>query len=101
MADGALLALWQSREGGRRRRLTGTLYRGYESEAGHAVDSGQIDYWEIMAAAKWSTIAVLQGDRYRKGGEQSIEAALTGLMAPEIELEALDGVLAQTVRKIG
>ena len=49
-------------------------------------------YWQVLAAAKWATIAVLQGDRYRIGGENSLELALTGLMVSELELEALDGV---------
>ena len=70
------------------------FYRGYRSEAALPIEESVIAYWEIMAAAKWATIAVLQGDRYRKGGEDSIELALTGLMAPEMELDALDGISA-------
>ena len=70
------------------------FYRGYRSEAALPLDETVIAYWEIMAAAKWATIAVLQGDRYRKGGEETIELALTGLMAPEMELDALDGISA-------
>ena len=68
--------------------------KGYERIAGHALETAAIAYWEIMAAAKWATIAVLQGDRFRKGGEASIELALTGLMTPEMELDALDGIIA-------
>ena len=73
---------------------------GYEAIAGRTVDRAALRYWHIMALAKWATIAVLQGDRYRKGGEDSIEAALTGLMAPELELEALDAILARDLRKL-
>jgi aminoglycoside phosphotransferase (APT) family kinase protein len=72
----------------------------YEAQSGRRVDRDALPFWQIMALAKWATIAVLQGDRYRKGGEDSIEAALTGLMAPELELEALDAVLASGVRKM-
>lgn len=68
--------------------------RAYATAAGRTPDIGRIRYWEVMAAAKWATIAVLQGDRYRTGGEDSLELALTGLMAPELELEALDGLRA-------
>ena len=68
--------------------------KGYERIAGRTVDAARIAYWEIMAAAKWATIAVLQGDRFRKGGEESLELALTGLMPPEMELDALDGIIA-------
>jgi len=70
------------------------FYRGYRGAAALPFDESVIPYWEIMAAAKWATVAVLQGDRYRKGGENSIELALTGLMAPEMELDALDGIAA-------
>lgn len=57
----------------------------------HAVD---VAYWEILAAAKWAAIAVLQGDRFRRGGENSIELALTGLMPAEMELDCLLGIEA-------
>lgn len=64
----------------------------YEQSAGRKLDPLRLRYWEIMAAAKWATIAHLQGDRYRRSGEQSVELALTGLMVTELELEALDGM---------
>jgi aminoglycoside phosphotransferase (APT) family kinase protein len=68
------------------------FYDAYERRSGRALDARRIHYWEIMAAAKWAGIAALQGDRFRLGGETSVELALTGLMASEIELEALDGI---------
>lgn len=68
------------------------FYRGYRGASTLTLDEASVPYWEILAAAKWATIAVLQGDRYRKGGETSLELALTGLMAPEMELDALDGI---------
>ena len=45
-----------------------------------------IAYWQIMAAAKWATIAVLQGDRFRKGGEERLElaGAVTEAVAGEV-----------------
>ena len=67
---------------------------GYRSAAQHEIDESQLGYWQVLAAAKWAAIAVLQGDRYRIGGENSIELALTGLMVSELELEALDGIKA-------
>jgi aminoglycoside phosphotransferase (APT) family kinase protein len=70
------------------------LLEGYRSIGGNRLDEAELPYWEILAAAKWAAIAVLQGDRYRLGGEASIELALTGLMASELELEALDGIAA-------
>lgn len=70
------------------------FYDAYSRHAGRTIDPRRIHYWEVMAAAKWAAIAVLQGDRYRLGGEQSVELALTGLMASELELEAMDGLAA-------
>jgi aminoglycoside phosphotransferase (APT) family kinase protein len=67
---------------------------GYRSVAGNIIDGSQLSYWQILAAAKWAAIAVLQGDRFRTGGENSLELALTGLMASELELEAIDGIKA-------
>ncbi|MEL6299775.1 MAG: phosphotransferase family protein [Pseudomonadota bacterium] len=62
---------------------------GYRAVAGETYTASDLIYWEIMAAAKWAAIAVLQGDRYRRGGEDSLELVLTGLMPPEMELDAL------------
>ena len=50
--------------------------------------------WEILAAARWAVVALLQGERHITGGEPSIELLLTGLMAPEMEHEALQGIQA-------
>jgi aminoglycoside phosphotransferase (APT) family kinase protein len=66
--------------------------KAYNRLAARPADEALVPYWEIMAAAKWAAIAVLQGDRFRKDEEPSIELALTGLMPPEMELDALDGI---------
>jgi aminoglycoside phosphotransferase (APT) family kinase protein len=66
------------------------LYRGYDSVSEEPLDRRVVPFWEIFALAKWATVAVLQGDRYRSGGETALELALTGLMPPEMELDALD-----------
>ncbi|MGI9423343.1 MAG: phosphotransferase family protein [Hyphomicrobiaceae bacterium] len=70
------------------------FFEAYEAAAQRRLDPLIIRYWEIMAAAKWATIAMQQGDRFRIGGEISVELALTGLMVSELELEALDGIRA-------
>ncbi len=70
------------------------FYRGYEAESGRVVDSAVIPYWEIMAAVRWAVIALQQGERYLSGGEDSLELALTGLRAPEMELDALIDIAA-------
>ncbi|UCH73157.1 MAG: phosphotransferase family protein [Rhodospirillales bacterium] len=70
------------------------FYRGYEAESGRAVDRALIPYWEVMAAVRWAVIALQQGERHLSGGEESLELALTGLRAPEMELDALLDIAA-------
>lgn len=70
------------------------LYRGYNEVSQTPLDEDIIPYWEILAAARWAVVALLQGERYFTGGEPSIELLLTGLMAPEMEHEALQGIRA-------
>ncbi len=70
------------------------FYRGYEAESGRAIDRAVIPYWEVMAAVRWAVIALQQGERHLSGGEESLELALTGLRAPEMELDALLDIAA-------
>jgi aminoglycoside phosphotransferase (APT) family kinase protein len=72
------------------------FYQGYEAAGGSKIDPAAVAYWEILAAARWAAIALLQGDRYFKDGETSIELALTGAMVPEMEFDALEGIAALT-----
>jgi aminoglycoside phosphotransferase (APT) family kinase protein len=67
--------------------------RGYNSQSETPLDESLIPYWEILAAARWAVVALLQGERHITGGEHSIELLLTGLMAPEMEHEALQGIM--------
>ena len=67
-----------------------SLLAGYDETADRKVAAAEIQYFEVLAAARWATIALLQGDRFVKGGERSLELVLTGLMPPEMELDALD-----------
>lgn len=66
------------------------LLEGYNGLAAHKVTAAEVQYFEVLAAARWAAIALAQGDRFVKGGERSLELALTGLMPPEMELDALD-----------
>ena len=67
-----------------------SLLDGYNGVAEHKVTAAEIQYFEVLAAARWAAISLLQGDRFVSGGERSLELALTGLMPPEMELDALD-----------
>jgi aminoglycoside phosphotransferase (APT) family kinase protein len=67
-----------------------SLLEGYNAVAAHPVTAPELAYFEVLAAARWASISLLQGDRFVKGGERSLELALTGLMPPEMEWDALD-----------
>ncbi len=70
------------------------FYRGYNAESDEPIDERLIPYWEVLAAARWAVVALLQGERHITGGEPSIELLLTGVMAPQMEYEALEGIVA-------
>ncbi len=70
------------------------LLAGYNAVADTPLTTQELPYWEILAAARWATIALLQGQRFLTGGERSLELALTGLMPAEMELDALEAIAA-------
>jgi len=61
------------------------FYRGYEAASGRRIDPDAVHYWEVMAHLRWAVIALQQMDRHVRGGEQSLELALTGRVLPELE----------------
>ena len=65
------------------------FYRGYERASGRRVDPQAVAYWEVMAHLRWAAIALQQGERHLTGGEASLELALTGRRAAELELAVL------------
>jgi len=65
------------------------LRRGYEAESGHAPAWGDVDYWEVLATVRWAIIALHQGERFLSGEERSMELALTGRKAVEMEFDVL------------
>ncbi len=67
-----------------------SLLDAYNGQAEVRVTAGEIQYFEVLAAARWAAIALLQGDRFLNGGERSLELALTGLMPAEMEFDALE-----------
>ena len=68
------------------------FYRGYDAVSATPIDAASVPYWEIMAAARWAIVALMQGERHLSGKEESIELILTGLMAPEMEYDALSDI---------
>lgn len=67
-----------------------TFYQGYERESGRSVDREAVAFWEVMAHLRWAVIALQQGHRHIAGQQASLELALTGRMAAQLELAVLD-----------
>jgi aminoglycoside phosphotransferase (APT) family kinase protein len=66
-----------------------SFYRGYRRASGREIDPARVYYWEAFAHARWAVIALQQGDRYLRGGEKTLDLALTGRRAPEMEFELI------------
>jgi len=64
----------------------------YEQASGRAVDRDALDYWQIMAEARWAVIALQQAGRHLSGAEPSLELALTGFLVPEMESNLLEAI---------
>jgi aminoglycoside phosphotransferase (APT) family kinase protein len=74
------------------------FYRGYERVSGRSVDPRAVAYWEVVAHLRWAAIALQQGERCLTGGEPSLELALTGRRAAELELAVLAATAPESWR---
>jgi aminoglycoside phosphotransferase (APT) family kinase protein len=70
------------------------LLEGYNAVSDTPISEDELAFWEILGAARWAAIALLQGQRFLTGGERSLELALTGLMPAEMEFDALEAIAA-------
>ncbi|MCE2510565.1 MAG: phosphotransferase family protein [Alphaproteobacteria bacterium] len=61
----------------------------YEESSGLSVDPESVHFWEVAAHLRWAVIALQQCDRHLSGALPSLELALTGRLAAEMELEIL------------
>ena len=65
------------------------FYRAYEESSGLSIDPGAVHFWEVAAHLRWAVIALQQCARHLSGTLPSLELALTGRLAAEMELEIL------------
>jgi aminoglycoside phosphotransferase (APT) family kinase protein len=65
------------------------LYAGYESLGDRRVDDASVRLWEVMTHIRWAVVALQQGQRHLSGREPSLEHALTGRLAAELELAVM------------
>jgi aminoglycoside phosphotransferase (APT) family kinase protein len=62
----------------------------YEELTGLAVPRDELDAWEVLGNCKWAIGALNQAQRHLSGEEPSVELAILGRLAVEMEWELLD-----------
>ncbi len=63
---------------------------GYQSISDTPIQTEQIPYWQVMAELRWAIIALQQAQRCASGAEITLELALSGPLAAEMELNILN-----------
>ena len=63
--------------------------KAYEAESGTIIDIAAVVYWQLVAEIRWAIIALQQQERALFGGETSLELALSGYLAAEMESNML------------
>ena len=62
----------------------------YAELTGLVVTAADLDWWEIFGNVKWAVGCLRQALRHRTGADRSVEFAVLGRMAAEMEYELLD-----------
>jgi aminoglycoside phosphotransferase (APT) family kinase protein len=62
----------------------------YAATSGREVDIEDLYAWEVLGNVKWATGCLTQSRRHLRGQDRSVEYAVLGRMAAEIEYELLD-----------
>jgi aminoglycoside phosphotransferase (APT) family kinase protein len=62
----------------------------YSQLSGQAIDEADLDWWEVLGNVKWGVGCLTQSRRHLTGQDRSVEYAVLGRMAAEMEYELLD-----------
>jgi aminoglycoside phosphotransferase (APT) family kinase protein len=62
----------------------------YNALTGRAISLDELAVWEVLGNAKWAVGALTQSRRHLSGQERSVELAVLGRIAAEMEYELLD-----------
>ena len=66
------------------------LMAAYERHAGVAVDGDALAWWELLGTLRWGVICVMQAFSHLSGARRSIELAVIGRRACEVEWDLLE-----------
>jgi aminoglycoside phosphotransferase (APT) family kinase protein len=61
----------------------------YVELTGRPIEAGDLFWWEVLGNVKWATGALTQSRRHLNGQERSVELAVLGRLAAEMEYELL------------
>jgi aminoglycoside phosphotransferase (APT) family kinase protein len=62
----------------------------YSQRTGREISEDELDWWEVLGNVKWATGCLTQCRRHLTGVDRSVEYAVLGRMAAEMEYELLD-----------
>jgi aminoglycoside phosphotransferase (APT) family kinase protein len=62
----------------------------YEELTGRSISEAELLWWEVLGNVKWATGCLTQCRRHLNGQDRSVEYAVLGRMAAEMEYELLD-----------
>src|SRR5262249_47920231 len=65
------------------------LLDAYARHAGTAVDPGTLAWWELMGTLRWGVICVMQAFVHLSGSTRSVEHAVIGRRASQVEGDGL------------
>jgi aminoglycoside phosphotransferase (APT) family kinase protein len=66
------------------------LLAAYERHSGVAVDPGALAWWELAGTLRWGVICVMQAFSHLSGARRSVEHAVIGRRACEVEWDLLE-----------
>jgi aminoglycoside phosphotransferase (APT) family kinase protein len=62
----------------------------YAELTGREIDDEDLYWWEVLGNVKWAVGCLTQCRRHLRGQDRSVEYAVLGRLAPDMELELLD-----------
>ncbi|MGE0231468.1 MAG: phosphotransferase [Flavobacteriaceae bacterium] len=65
------------------------FFAGYEAAGGRPLERGALRWWNVLSTLKWGVICLEQADLHISGKEKSIELAVLGRRACELEWQLL------------
>ena len=67
-----------------------SLFAAYEAAGGAPVDPFRVRFWEVFGALQWGLMCAGMAEVYRSGTDASVERAMIGRRASEVEIDLLD-----------